>query len=214
MKEVILYGGSFDPPHMAHLQCLVRLTEVDFCSEVWITPSGQRIDKPDISSFEHRAQMCNILAARVACLMKRLKVNVRVETAEGSNETKGSWELIQQLRTRHPSSNFSLAIGSDLLKDLPNWRHPDKLKTVPLVVLQRYGATVPSPSNTKGYLVREIITQEFPPLSSSAVRDLLVNQIWDRLGPDVLLPEIRKYIVENQLYGLAESGTCGRIKRT
>lgn len=43
--RVLVYGGSFDPPHFAHLaviDCALKSKEVD---ETWVFPCGDRPDK-------------------------------------------------------------------------------------------------------------------------------------------------------------------------
>ena len=45
MRNIALYGGAFDPPHIGHVQlihCLAKVPEID---EVWLLPCGDRKDK-------------------------------------------------------------------------------------------------------------------------------------------------------------------------
>jgi nicotinate-nucleotide adenylyltransferase len=42
MRNIALYGGAFDPPHIGHLQLIHALTKVPEMDEVWLLPCGDR----------------------------------------------------------------------------------------------------------------------------------------------------------------------------
>jgi nicotinic acid mononucleotide adenylyltransferase len=45
IKNVALYGGSFDPPHKSHIALIRYLQKIPFIDEVWLLPCGDRNDK-------------------------------------------------------------------------------------------------------------------------------------------------------------------------
>ena len=45
MRNIALYGGAFDPPHIGHLELINSLTKVQGIDEVWLLPCGDRNDK-------------------------------------------------------------------------------------------------------------------------------------------------------------------------
>lgn len=61
MRNIALYGGAFDPPHVGHLLLIKHLTTIPFIDEVWLLPSGDREDKKLLLTMENRfALMQNI----------------------------------------------------------------------------------------------------------------------------------------------------------
>jgi len=54
IKHIALYGGSFDPPHIAHLRLIRRLITLTDIDEVWLMPCGDREDKKLIMSKDQR----------------------------------------------------------------------------------------------------------------------------------------------------------------
>lgn len=42
MKNIALYGGAFDPPHIGHLQLIGHLKKVPLIDEIWLLPCGDR----------------------------------------------------------------------------------------------------------------------------------------------------------------------------
>lgn len=45
MRNIALYGGAFDPPHIGHIQLINSLSTVPGIDEVWLLPCGDRNDK-------------------------------------------------------------------------------------------------------------------------------------------------------------------------
>ena len=44
-SKVVVFGGSFSPPTLAHTEIIARCLAVPGVDEVWLVPSGSRTDK-------------------------------------------------------------------------------------------------------------------------------------------------------------------------
>lgn len=47
METIALYGGTFDPPHVAHVEIIVTILEKRLADEVWVVPVRRNPFKPD-----------------------------------------------------------------------------------------------------------------------------------------------------------------------
>jgi nicotinate-nucleotide adenylyltransferase len=54
IKNIALYGGSFDPPHKSHIALIRYLEKLSYIDEVWLMPCGDRTDKKLLLSKDAR----------------------------------------------------------------------------------------------------------------------------------------------------------------
>ena len=54
MRNIALYGGAFDPPHIGHLNLVSALSKVPQIDEVWLLPCGDRTDKKLLLPMQKR----------------------------------------------------------------------------------------------------------------------------------------------------------------
>lgn len=225
--RIALFGGSFDPPHIGHqLACqYVLLTHA--VDEVWLLPVFRHaFDKRSIP-YEHRVAMCRIAASALGGPGAGGEPRIRVCTIEeelsrgaaGQGQGGGpSYTLhtVRALKQRHPGDEFSLIIGTDLIKERERWyRWPELAAEVPFIVIgrDRPGAADPARDDRDG---RGAAEQPVPPgrdvqhaepllmpaVSSTEVRERL--QTGDRPAGWVAAA-ILDYIEQHGLYRAARS---------
>jgi nicotinate-nucleotide adenylyltransferase len=131
-KRVAIYGGSFNPPHVAHQMVALYVLETAGVDELWIVPAfNHALGKP-LAPFEDRLSMCERAAA---ALGPRARVSDVERELGGQSRT---LRTIQRLRESHPGYAFSLVIGADLVDEVPTWLGGDELRrTVPFIVVGR-----------------------------------------------------------------------------
>lgn len=179
--QVALLGGSFNPPHVGHLigAHFVRATQpVD---EVWFLPAHRHPFGKELVSFEHRVRMCELLCADTSGWLKVSEVEREVG---GEGRTV---DTLEYLRTRYPSFQFTLVIGSDILRDLPKWKAFDRIQQLARVlVLHR-----------AGYPAKEAFGPPLVEVSSTEIRALFERG----QSPDQLVPaSVLAYAKANRLY--------------
>ena len=64
-KEVALLGGSFNPPHVAHLMAAYWALATQGVSEVWLLPAYRHPFGKQLEPFEDRLRMCRLAAAAI-----------------------------------------------------------------------------------------------------------------------------------------------------
>lgn len=174
--KVGIAGGAFDPPHYGHLVLAAIALNSGAVDEVWLVPSGNRPDKMYRVSLEERLELLRLLVeSGVPSDERRVQISL-IEIEEPG--IIGTVELFRALRVRHPERTFRAIIGSDLVRDLPRWRHGEALrKEVSFVVVPRPhvgGDSMKAPPEGLGKFQLEWVSSEFSSMvSSSIVRDAL-----------------------------------------
>lgn len=126
-----LFGGSFDPVHLGHLELARCARDQANLDTVWLVPTAVQPHKPrgPVASNEDRVAM---LRASIEG-QQSLEVSTTEIDRGGVSYTV---DTIRQLRGEHPSAQWYLIMGADTLHDLPNWREPAAVLQLatPLVV--------------------------------------------------------------------------------
>ncbi|MFP4228746.1 MAG: nicotinate (nicotinamide) nucleotide adenylyltransferase [Salinivenus sp.] len=190
--DIGLFGGSFNPPHLAHLVVAEVVRDQFALDQVWWIPNATPPHKPDeaLARVDDRLAMTRAatddnLAFQVCDIeVKRAGVSYTVET-------------VRALQEQHPDTDFGLIIGSDSLDHFPEWHRPDEIaERVDLIVYKRPGVidAVPEPrfANQVRYAAAPVME-----ISGTEVRARR------RAGRSIryLVPEaVREYIEANDLY--------------
>jgi len=119
MKVGIL-GGTFNPPHVAHLVCASEAHDQLGLDVVLLVPTALPPHKavPDDPGAEHRAAMCALAVQGD----ERLRVS-RIEL-----EREGPSYTVDTLRTLHerePEHELTFIVGGDMAHSLPTWHEPE-----------------------------------------------------------------------------------------
>ena len=190
--NVGLFGGSFNPPHVAHLIVAEVVRDQFGLDEVWWIPNATPPHKPndELVAVQHRLAMTERTvegnpAFRVCGVeVERDGVSYTVET-------------LRLLQDQHPDTDFALILGSDSLDHFADWHRPDEIaERVPLIVYKRPGAieSVANPrfANNVQYAAAPVME-----ISGTEVR---ARRRADR-SIRYLVPEaVRSYIDTHDLY--------------
>jgi len=132
--RVAIFGGSFNPPHVAHQMVALYVLETAPVDEVWLVPAVRHAFGKSLAPFADRLAMCERAAAA-------LGPRVRVSAIERDlGEESRTLRTIRRLQQDHPATDFSLVIGADLLPEVPSWLGGAELqRTVPFIVVGRAG---------------------------------------------------------------------------
>ncbi|HUS63887.1 MAG TPA: nicotinate-nicotinamide nucleotide adenylyltransferase [Kofleriaceae bacterium] len=168
-RTVAIFGGSFNPPHLAHqMVCLVAL-ETAAVDEVWMLPTYRHAFGKELAPFDDRVEMCR-LAARAfggRVTVDPIERDVAGDGARADKEQAGvsrTFHTLTALAARHPGTAFRLLVGEDILAEKHLWyRWDDVVRLAPPIVVGRDGAPQSPQSATQtGF--------DLPGISSSDVR--------------------------------------------
>ncbi len=158
--QIALFGGSFNPPHVAHqLSCAYVLAvarpRVD---EIWMIPTWKHPFAKSLVSYDDRVQMCE----RAALAFGGRVVVSRVEEDLGGESY--TLNTVKALRARHSQHQFALVIGADLVAERERWHGWPELKSlIEFIVVGRQGQPAVGAA------------LDLPPVSSTEIRAMLAR---------------------------------------
>jgi nicotinate-nucleotide adenylyltransferase len=135
-KTVALYGGSFDPPHIAHEAIVTALSTLDFIDKVVIMPTYLN---PFKESFTTPPEV------RLAWLKEIFAENDKVEVSSYEVDQQRSVATIESVEhLLRCYDKLYLVIGADNLQSLHKWHAYEKLlKKATFIVASRDNIKVP-----------------------------------------------------------------------
>lgn len=139
--KVLLYGGTFDPPHNGHLNNLRAAAARVQPDKVVVMPAGLSPFKQKTSApGALRLEMCSCFHAleEDADAIPQLEVSGwEIEQAAAGNRNY-TVLTVEKLARENPGAQLYLAIGSDMLLSFDGWyRWQDILRLARLVVTSR-----------------------------------------------------------------------------
>lgn len=182
-QTLAVFGGSFNPPHVAHQMVCLYVLETYAVDAVIVVPTWRHPFDKELAPFTDRMEMCR---RSMAGLGPRVEVSSIEEEIGG--EASLTLVTLQALQAQRPGFRLRLVIGADILPEREKWyRWPEIEKLAPPIVVGRQG--YPSPAGTPAV--------EVPGVSSTAIRERLAR------GESIagLVPRaVAVYIAERGLY--------------
>jgi nicotinate-nucleotide adenylyltransferase len=121
LRKVAVYGGAFNPPHLAHLFTVTYLLSREDVDEVWLLPASHHAFGKEMVPFEDRVALLE------RCLLTWERVSVCRYEYEDPQATGMTFDTLTALSERAPHVEFSLVIGADNLTDSHRWSRFDEL---------------------------------------------------------------------------------------
>jgi nicotinate-nucleotide adenylyltransferase len=166
MATAAVFGGSFNPPHVAHVLAVTYVLSVHDVDEVVVVPAFQHPFAKSLAPYEDRVQMCELAMGWIP----RVSVSRVEEELGGESRT---LRTLEHLKEKDPDRSLRLVMGADLMIESPKWHGFDKIKELaPPIVLGRVG--VPLASAPPAFL---------PEVSSTAVRAHIAAGRWEEVAP-------------------------------
>ena len=139
--KILLYGGSFDPPHNGHLNNLRAAADRVHPDKIVVMPAGTSPFKQGTNaSGALRLEMCSCFHALEEGMdaIPQLEVSGwEIEQAAAGNRNY-TVLTVEKLARENPGAQLYLAIGSDMLLSFDGWhRWQDILRIARVVVTSR-----------------------------------------------------------------------------
>lgn len=195
-KRLGILGGTFDPPHVAHL-VLAEQARVQLGLErVLFCPAGQQPLKSDqtVTPVEQRVAMVQLAIADHPCfVLSRLDID-----RPGPHYTADLLALVQQ---QYPGCELYFLMGADSLRDILKWRDPDRIIAQAwLAVARRPGVELDEAVLEKIRGLRERLVWLDTPWLDIAATDIR-RRIQAGMSIRYLVPPaVEAYIAQNGLY--------------
>lgn len=205
-KKIGIYGGSFDPVHLGHINLAVEIMEAHKLDEVWFCPALINPHKMEgrARSPEDRLNMLKLVVEGVPHFriidneLRRKGPSYTIDTLH---------ELINAQAGKPDPDHFYLIIGDDAAKSFHRWHLPEEIvKLVPLLIGSR-GPSKDLEDIQGSPLIVEAIKKGSTP---TRVMDISSTEIRRRLSKKMycghlLQGKVLDYILSNQLYSNLDS---------
>ena len=121
MERVGIFGGSFDPPHIGHIQSAQQAAKALDLDRLLMIPAAAPPHKSGcFVSGEHRLAML-----RIACgddpVLQPSDMELR---RSGPSYT---YETVEAVRDAYPDAEVFLLMGSDMFLSFLNWKNPERI---------------------------------------------------------------------------------------
>lgn len=197
MKKIGIFGGSFNPPHVGHIQSAVYAAEQLGLDRLLLVPAWQTPGKnmPDALPEQRLAMLRLAVRGQEKLMVSDLELRREQECY--------TCDTVRMVQARYPGAEIYLLLGTDMFLKFRQWRHaPELLRTVTLAALRRGDKKEASALEGEAKILTErggkvlLLDNPVLPISSTQVRRLLAFQA----GTDFLNPGVYEFIRREKLY--------------
>jgi nicotinate-nucleotide adenylyltransferase len=226
LRTIVVYGGSFDPPHFYHTVGPLSIIPRLFGPAGWLLyiPAARNPHKPGgpHASDAHRLAMLNValdLPGQRSIWTDEID-RATWHAQRGTTSPSYTIDTLKRLRSILPASiTLRLLIGSDQVTTFHKWKEPRQIVSLaePLIMPREPNALVSSIYSSldgefwsrqeKADWCRRIAPSFPMPSASTDLRSAIPGAparaaAWERRAPlrDVITP-VAQYIIDHNLYG-------------
>ena len=185
------FGGSFDPPHLGHLQIAKQAIEIANLDTLFFCPAFHAPLKacPPIFSGEQSLAM-----VKAMCASNNLIQTTDIEIAHG--KTRYTYDTLLELQETFSNHLFYLILGGDQFAQLHLWKEVKELaKVVTFLVFARDQDECAWPKLAD--IKVTFASNSLIDLSSTTIRQQLNS---GKLPDNTLPPEVVSYIKEHNFF--------------
>ena len=221
LKSVGILGGTFDPPHWGHLRLAEHFCKILHLDHIIWMPAGQPWQKPEtITPAKHRLAMSEYAIETLRDLFVDHHIYTKIEISTLEMARSGpsyAIDTAQEIRALYgKQTSITWLMGWDSWENLHTWKEWEKLtEQVHLAVTSR-------PANSSKAFVEEHFSKHITTdpallqliphgkvlldqglqinLSSTRLRELLINQPSADELADAIPPLVLEYIHNQGLY--------------
>ncbi len=128
--KIVVFGGSFHPPHLGHWQMMLELLRRKFsyhgedilADEIWLLPVGQHSFGKSLSAKVQRLELLTLFLKDFQQAFPQYAARLRMESYEiDRGEMSYTADTLRALRQQYPEHQFFFLIGSDNLANFHLW---------------------------------------------------------------------------------------------
>ena len=198
LRRIGLFGGAFDPPHIAHTALAQAALEQLQLDQLRIVPTGQAWHKSrSLTPAVHRLEMARLAFAD----MDRVVVDARETLRSGPSYTV---DTLLEMRTEFPQAQLFLVLGADQALALGSWHRFREIPEFATICVAARADSTRARSIFDALLteIPGLRPLEMPPLEVSATDIRLRLAKCQTVSPLVFEP-VARYIAQHHLYQTA-----------
>jgi len=186
--KIGIYGGTFDPVHLAHLVLAEQCRDQLKLDEVWFIPAATPPHKVGvtIAPAKQRLEMLELALSG----HPSFRICKRELERSGPSYTV---DTLRDLHTEFPEHEWFLLLGGDSVNDFSKWRAPDEIAALAKLVAVNRGSQPLEPNE------REFLHVQMPALDISGSN--LRARLQSHQSIRYLVPRaVEEYLRQNKLY--------------
>ena len=185
MRNIILFGGAFDPIHIGHL-LMADTASKELDADVFFIPAKISVWKKTSAPFKDKVELIKL------AIKDFNNSRFYVSEYEGtlSSDTNYTINTVRHFKEEYKDAKFYLLIGQDQVNSFHLWKEALELSKLAQIVFFRRVGDELNEENVKTYDMKEILGEPNN-ISSTEIRELHSLDITDS--------EI-KYIMDHDLY--------------
>lgn len=199
--RVGLFGGSFDPPHRAHLAVAEAVRDRFALDRVLLAPAAVQPLKPDgaNASFAERLHMVELLCERVPGIEASA-----IDGPQPDGRPNYTIDTLRRLRDTLPqAAEIFVIVGADAFLGIRQWKDPEALLNgARWIVVSRPGfdlRQLEALHLTAEQRARIDTLSDFAnPVSATEIRERLREH---NIAKELVPPKVLEYIRAHHLYG-------------
>ncbi|MFK7788983.1 MAG: nicotinate (nicotinamide) nucleotide adenylyltransferase [Phycisphaeraceae bacterium] len=203
-KNILLFGGSFDPPHRAHVALPQQAAQAIHVDLIAYIPAGRAPHKLDRvqTDPQHRLAMLRLALADRAGGVPTLVLTDEIE--RGPNKPTYTVDTLEALHQRiDPGAKLRLLIGADQLRIFDVWREPQRIIELaePVVMVRppdtREALLASVTADKRDAWAKRLVDVEQLEISSTTIREQAAVGLHD---DDSICDAVANYITQHALY--------------
>ncbi len=196
-RRIGVFGGAFDPPHLAHVALVRSAIEALALDEVRVLPTGQAWHRPGpLSAAAQRLAMARLAFAG----LPQVVVDEREIRRVGPSYTV---DTLSEIAAEQPGAKLFVLIGDDQRRSLPGWHRVGEIARLAIICaaardpqVASWHSVVPNAADAPGPDIQPL-PMPLMPISATEIRERL-SQHQPIAG---LVPAaVERYIHDHHLY--------------
>lgn len=179
--KIGIYVGSFNPPHVGHIDIINYLINSNILDKVLIVPTLNYWNKKNLIDITHRINMLKYFE----------NDNIKIDNKH--NKYIYTYELFRVLSKEYKDDKLYLILGADNIIKFDKWEHYEELLNYKIIVIGRNNIDV------KKY-IKKYNSNNFIVIEDYKSIDISSTEIRNKLKSKYLDKRVYKYILKNNLY--------------
>lgn len=209
MKKTVIFGGTFDPPHLSHEQILSVLNADNTVGKILIVPTKKPVHKvaTDMAGNSERKKMCEIVAKKFD---KAEVWDTEITRAEKSY----TYYTLTEYKNKYGDIPY-FVMGADMLVTFSTWyKYHELIKLCRVLAVFRKGENKAEFLSAIEKIKRDgasvtVLEANINPLSSTLVRERAAKK---ESLENLVSPQIEEYILKHNLYTGGKTMTVNEYK--
>ncbi|MPM16110.1 nicotinate-nucleotide adenylyltransferase [bioreactor metagenome] len=205
-ERIGIYGGTFDPPHLGHMEAASAAMDTLGLSKLFFIPARlppHKMLSQDSAPPEQRLAMTALMAGGMGPPDRVRTLDLELNRP-GLSYTS---DTLEYLSAEYPKSELWLLMGSDMFGSLQTWHDPHKVMRLASIAAFARSET----ENGELFAIQgaflnnkfgaEICTIQLPKITDISSTSLR-SSLREGKGKQYLWPAVYGYILRNGLYGV------------